>query len=139
MDETKETLFLYISDDIIKCPLNPHPCSPILVDHSFGRSAGRIFVNNEGKIIRPSQKCDRYYGEGVIFSEIKLDKLNLEINSEISRIIPEKYSKFRCIHHFDFLDGMYALDYVEKAIHMKPYLRKLRINFILKLSLWLIY
>ena len=54
MDETKETLFLYISDDIIKCPLNPHPCSPILVDHSFGRSAGRIFVNNEGKIIRPS-------------------------------------------------------------------------------------
>jgi len=126
VDETKETLFLFMSDDITKFPLNQHPDSPILVDHSLGRSAGRIFVNNEGKIIRPSQKSDRYYGEGIIFSEIKLNKIQFEIIGETERIIPPKYSSFKHLHHFDFRDGMFVCDYVKKKnFPIRPFFKNI--------------
>ncbi|MDR5759814.1 hypothetical protein [Caballeronia sp. LZ035] len=55
-------------------PWHPHPGNPIVSDCRRARMAGNIFRDDEGRLVRPAQDCEREYGAAVWFCEItKLD------------------------------------------------------------------
>jgi hypothetical protein len=62
-------LFLYYSDELISSHWNPHPKNPISSDVKNSRPAGKIIVS-DGKLIRPSQDCSKFYGYGFDLNEI---------------------------------------------------------------------
>ncbi len=66
--EANEKLHLWYADT----PFGPyvkHPGSPVKTDPCGSRMAGAVFRKN-GKLYRPAQKSDRYYGEQVLGYEI---------------------------------------------------------------------
>ncbi|PPD41926.1 MAG: hypothetical protein CTY15_12855 [Methylocystis sp.] len=50
-------------------PWEPHPLSPLLVDASLARPAGRV-VLHEGALLRPVQDCTRGYGKDLAIMRI---------------------------------------------------------------------
>lgn len=80
-----------------------HPCSPIAYGKNNGRCGGSVF-EFENKLYRPTQLCERYYGEGLKINEITtLSESRFSENVLFDRIIPNKL-KFYSIggHHFNY-------------------------------------
>ncbi len=63
-----DTLSLWYADNL-KGPWRPHKLNPVLVDARSARPGGKIVVRN-GKIIRPAQNCNGYYGRGLVLKEV---------------------------------------------------------------------
>jgi hypothetical protein len=54
----------------LRGPWEPHPRNPVISDVRRARPAGRPFVDDAGRLVRPSQDCARGYGSAVVFSRI---------------------------------------------------------------------
>jgi hypothetical protein len=54
----------------LRGPWEPHPRNPVISDVRRARPAGRPFVDDAGRLIRPSQDCAGGYGSAVVFSRI---------------------------------------------------------------------
>jgi hypothetical protein len=50
-------------------PWTPHPLNPLKSDARSARPGGRVF-ERDGRLIRPAQNCERYYGAGLSWCEI---------------------------------------------------------------------
>ena len=112
-DKFSDVLYVFTSPDIISQPIKMHCCSPLLVDHSLGRSAGRIFWDdNLKKLIRPSQICDKRYGSGITFSTLDLNEKNIIIKQLYYKFVAKSnlpyFSRF---HHVELTDDLITLDY----------------------------
>jgi hypothetical protein len=68
-DVNDANLYLYYADTLAG-PWTQHPMSPVVVDAGKARGAGRIFVFDQDRIIRPGQKNDVSYGQSVRIFEI---------------------------------------------------------------------
>ena len=64
---------MFLQQRYNKCKIKRTSNFSIIVDHTLGRSAGRI-IEVDNKIIRPSQQNINSYGEAVHFSELFLSK-----------------------------------------------------------------
>ncbi len=121
-----ETLFAYYSETPLSDHWTPHALNPLIRDFGKARSAGRIFRDAEGRLLRPSQDCIRRYGDG----------LNL---SEIIRLTPDSYQErqlwhrtgqeageWHAMHHLDWHEGLMMMDaqrvtnYKEPMLKFKP-------------------
>jgi len=113
LGETGNTLHLFFCKDITKDELIMHPSSPLCVDHSLGRSAGRIFIESEDEniIIRPSQIMKESYGRGILLSRYKVDEGECRLLGVQKKIKPPRGSLYSHIHHIDHLNGITAIDY----------------------------
>jgi len=118
LDESEITLHLFYCRDITTDKLILHPSSPLCVDHSLGRSAGRITVESEDSnvIVRPSQIMKNTYGEGILLSKYKLTQYECKFLGIQKKIKPTPHSIYSKLHHFDFHNGMTAVDYVVSSI-----------------------
>jgi hypothetical protein len=76
---TNDELFLYSSRSL-RGPWEPHPWNPVVSDVRRARPAGRPFIDDDGRLIRPSQDCSGNYGSAVVFSRI--DELSEHYYSE---------------------------------------------------------
>ena len=111
-NSSDQVLRCFFSKDIINAKLKEHPTSPIIVDHTLGRSAGRI-IEIDNKIIRPSQQNINSYGEAVHFSELFLSKKFItmtKLNDIIK--IPTNKSDYIKTHHLENKNEFTAIDYV---------------------------
>ena len=115
IDEPGITLHLFYCRDITKDELVMHPSSPLCVDHSLGRSAGRILVESEEQstIIRPSQIMKTDYGEGILFSRYKLNENQCKLLGVQKKIKSPRKSVYSNLHHIDYLGGITAIDYIK--------------------------
>jgi len=116
INETGTTLHLFYCRDITKDKLITHPSSPLCVDHSLGRSAGRILVDSEDKniIIRPAQIMKTGYGEGILFARYKLDENQCRLLGVQKKIKPPRKSLYSNLHHIDYLRDITVIDYVKR-------------------------
>ena len=64
-----DELALFYADSLTG-PWQPHPSNPIVSDVRRARSAGALFRDADGRLIRPSQDCARAYGYALAFSEV---------------------------------------------------------------------
>jgi hypothetical protein len=84
---TNDELFLF-SARSLRGPWESHPWNPIVSDVRRARPAGRPFVDDAGRLIRPSQDCSAKYGSAVVLNRI--DELSERYYSEspIGRLEP---------------------------------------------------
>ena len=115
IDEPGITLHLFYCRDITKDELIMHPSSPLCVDHSLGRSAGRILVESEDRstIIRPSQIMKTGYGEGILFSRYQLNENNCRLLGVQKKIKSPRKSVYSHLHHIDYLGDIATIDYIK--------------------------
>ena len=89
---------LLFNADCLTCSWRLHPASPIANDVRYSRGAGAIICNN-GRLIRPTQDCSRYYG------------YSFRLNT-ITTLNPEEFSEERGIiiepHNFKDLNGVHT-------------------------------
>ena len=64
-----DELFLFTADQM-EGPYQPHPANPIVCDVRRARMAGRVFVDAQGRLIRPAQCCAPIYGTALVFNQI---------------------------------------------------------------------
>ena len=86
-------LYRYVADDL-KGPYEPFFGNPVKVDCADARMAGAFFELN-GVLIRPAQRCVRYYGTAVCLNRVdRLDDTAFE-ETLIDTIEPIDKSRFK--------------------------------------------
>ena len=106
---TRDTLFLFFSDQPLSDSWTPHPQNPIVVDLRRARPAGRIFARN-GVLYRPSQDSSVRYGYGLRINRIT--RLNeMEYAEEEVRFIEPGWDRnIIAVHTLNHAHGLIAID-----------------------------
>lgn len=104
-----ESLFAYYSDSPLSSKWTPHVANPLVRNFNLGRPAGRIFRDESGRLLRPSQDCLRRYGAGLNLSEITLLTTTDYQESLVWNITGDDIG-MRAIHHIDYQDGLLVMD-----------------------------
>lgn len=107
---SNERLDLFVASNPLG-PFAPHPHNPIKIDLGNARSAGPLFVDEVGKIIRPAQNSIEGYGVSINFNEILelsptayREKKSLEIH-------PDPKSDYPLgLHTIHKKGGLYLID-----------------------------
>lgn len=131
--EANEALHIWYSDSIWG-PYQAHPANPIVSSPTHARMGGN-FIQEKGKIFRPSQKSDRYYGEEICWNEvILLNKTNYQEKpvQELNAQFHSTYNKG--IHTFSSYENLCVIDFKKHSsdkISLASHFRK-RSNVIQK-------
>ena len=112
-EKSDSILHVFFSRDIVKKEIVKHPFSPLVVDHTYGRSAGRIYKDKiTEKIIRSSQINEGGYGRGIAFSELYLSPEVIVINPLKKEIyVPRGNCNYSKTHHMEVYENITAMDY----------------------------
>jgi len=100
LDHNSELYIYKVIDDNFN-QLIPHEKNPVIIDSRIARNAGKIFYNDKGELIRPSQiNIYEKYGYGMNLN--KITKLTLKDYQEttIKKVIANKNLRLLGIHHF---------------------------------------
>ena len=103
-------LFVFSSANPISNEWVAHGYNPVVTDISQARNGGRVFVNGQGRLIRPVQDCAARYGSRLRFFEITELTLESYAQREVATIEPHWSSDVTAIHHFDYSPGFIAAD-----------------------------
>ena len=91
--------------------LIPHEKNPVIIDSRTARNAGKIFYNDKGELIRPSQiNVYENYGYGLNLN--KITKLTLKDYQEITvkKVTTGNNLRLSGMHHFSLGDNNIYLD-----------------------------
>tara|TARA_B100000795_G_C22798207_1_gene440456 strand:+ start:590 stop:2218 length:1629 start_codon:yes stop_codon:yes gene_type:complete len=91
--------------------LIPHEKNPVIIDSRIARNAGKIFYNDKGELIRPSQvNVYENYGHGLNLN--KITKLTLKDYQEITvkKVTTSNNLRLSGIHHFSLGDDNIYID-----------------------------
>lgn len=102
-DENKN-LYMYKSNSLFG-EWNIHENNPVVRIGSEARAAGRIFVNENKKIILPLQNCTKGYGSGVSLYELDFDK-----NGNYDIRLKDKFFLKAHANISEFAGGMHHID-----------------------------
>lgn len=104
-----------------------HPQSPIKICQKSSRSAGPI-AKIDGKLYRPSQNCENFYGENITINKINLLDEKVFIEEFCSTILPsKKYPKITGIHTISFTDNGAIIDgFRQSFLLYKPFVSLFR-------------
>lgn len=105
--EETRTLYIYQSNKL----KGPYQLIQIIQnDKNEERGAGQISQTDDGKILRPAQCCEGFYGKETIIYEMTLEDGQFE-EKEISRVIPDrKHRNGLLLHTFNKMNGMAVID-----------------------------
>ena len=105
-----DSLFAFHADSPCSTDWRPHPMNPLVRDWAGARPAGRVFVDEQGRLLRPGQVSVPRYGYGLALHEV------LELS-------PERYRErrvwqctgpaaggWRGLHHLDWHAGLLVMD-----------------------------
>ena len=88
----------------------PHPGNPLLRDFRRARPGGRIFRDDDGRLLRPSQDCVRRYGYGLGISEITELSTSGFAERRIWYASGENAGGWRAMHHLDWHRDIMVMD-----------------------------
>lgn len=84
----------------------------VLFDDNSARNAGDIFFI-DGKLIRPAQNCNEYYGKGIVFQDVTINDSGFGFK-EIGRVdVPRGYNG---MHTFNTYKGVTVVD-LRRPVH----------------------
>ena len=104
-------LYIYKIIDNNFNKLIPHEKNPVIIDSRRARNAGKIFYNNKGELIRPSQiNISETYGHGLNLN--KIIKLTIKDYQEtiIKKFKTNKNSRLSGIHHLSLGENDIYID-----------------------------
>ncbi len=106
---SRDTLHLYMADDLFSDHWTAHPQNPIIKDIHSARPAGR-FLLKDGSLIRPSQGSFVRYGHYINFNQVMtLDETCYKETMIHSFNTPSKGS-FLATHTWNEREGVIAID-----------------------------
>ena len=88
----------------------PHPANPVKSDSRSSRPAGRI-VQQDGRLLRPAQNCDRTYGGGIIWFEITELTSTRFSERKVADWDGQAELSMDGLHSFDQLGTLQAIDF----------------------------
>ena len=104
-------LYIYKVQDNEFNRLIPHEKNPVIIDSRIARNAGKIFYNDKGELIRPSQiNIHENYGYGLNLN--KITKLTLKDYHEITikKVTTNNNLRILGTHHFSVGDDNIYID-----------------------------
>lgn len=99
-------LYIYQIADWEEFTLIPHKLNPVITDVRFARSAGSIFIDSNGRVVRPVQQ--KLFGEyGKTLALVEIAELSLDIYRQVLlEVVEAKWDKhISRIHHLSIIDG----------------------------------
>ena len=114
-----EELYLFYSDNIFG-EWHSHPLNPIISDVTRARPGGKIFINDEGELIRPSQDCSKCYGYAINLNKINKISINEYEEVQVKKFLPTELGNYFGTHTFNKIDDFYFFD-VKKWVKNKNY------------------
>jgi hypothetical protein len=110
LDHNSELYIYKVNGDNFN-KLIPHEKNPVLIDSRVARNAGKIFYNNKGELIRPSQvNIYEKYGYGLNLNRITKLTLNDYQETILKKITASKNSRLLGVHHFSLGDSNIYID-----------------------------
>jgi hypothetical protein len=111
-NSTDYKLYVYFSDKLLG-PYVPHPSNPVKSGLNGTRSAGN-FIEVDGIIYRPTQNCEKKYGESITFNKVnEINKINVAEEPYLTIGIDiKKRSNYRMhkIHTINVKDNIIVVD-----------------------------
>jgi hypothetical protein len=126
---SNEELYLFYADSITD-NYQPHPLNPIKVDISGSRPGGKLFTDDQGRLIRPSQNSTHTYGGSITLNHItSLSPTNYR-EERVGAVHPEKDSRYnKALHTFSY-EGNYAIiDGKTYRFIWSAFIKELKIKF----------
>jgi len=124
---TNDYLFAYYADDFFG-DWSSYKNNPIVSDSRKARMAGNIFMAN-GKLYRPGQKNNVFYGEAIVFNEIIELTKDAYVEKEIFKLMPSQFLKFsKGIHTFSVSKNYIAIDAKNYKFVRSEFLRKIKLK-----------
>jgi len=114
-----ESLFAFHASSPLSDRWVPHERNPLVRDYERGRPAGRIFRDQAGRLLRPSQNCVRRYGYGLNLGEITALSPQHFAERRVWRSTGPESGGWRAMHHLDWHDGLMVMD-AQRLIPLVP-------------------
>jgi len=105
----QDELAIFYSDRL-EGPWEPHAANPVKSDCRSARPAGH-FIQNNGRLMRPAQNCERTYGSGLVWLEIVELTPNRFSEKLIAQWNGSDVLNSEGIHTFNSLNDMAVLDF----------------------------
>ena len=105
-----ENLFAFYAEHPLSQNWTPHLHNPLVRDFRRARPGGRIFRDDTGRLLRPSQDCVRRYGYGLGISEVTLLSTSGFQERPIWYASGEDLGGWRAMHHMDWHAGIMVMD-----------------------------
>lgn len=105
-----ENLCAFYSNHPVNGPWVPHPLNPLVKDLRRARPGGRVFRDEKGRLIRPSQDCYPNYGAGLNLSVIEELTVNTYREMLLWRLSGQDAGGWRGLHHMDMGGGFIVMD-----------------------------
>ena len=105
-----DSLFAFHAESPLADRWTAHVGNPLVRDFSRGRPGGRVFIDGQGRLLRPAQDSVPRYGYGLGLHEI------LELTPERYRERPVWHANgaasggWRAMHHLDWHEGLMVMD-----------------------------
>ena len=106
---TQDELSIFYSEKL-RGDWKPHLANPVKSDSRLSRPAGRI-VQQNGRLFRPAQDCDRTYGAGIVWFEITELAPTRFTEREIVAWDGQAELSMDGLHSFDQLGPLQAIDF----------------------------
>jgi hypothetical protein len=104
-------LSLFSADHPLSDHWTPHRMNPVISDVTQARNAGRPFVLEDGRLVRPAQDCSVSYGHGIRLLAIEELSDDCYRQVEVARIKPDWMPGLRGVHHVDHNGEYIIMDY----------------------------
>lgn len=105
-----DSLFAFHADSPLSDRWTAHAGNPLVRDYARGRPGGRVFVDGQGRLLRPAQDSVPRYGYGLGLYEIV--ELTPERFSErpVWHVTGAASGGWRGLHHLDWHEGLMVMD-----------------------------
>lgn len=105
-----ESLCAFYTDHPVTGTWSPHPMNPLVKDIRKGRPGGRVFKDQQGRLLRPSQDCGPHYGAGLNLSLIEELTPTSFRESTLWHLSGEAAGGWRGLHHLDVHHDLMVMD-----------------------------
>jgi len=111
-NESEYKLHVFFSDNLLG-PYVPHPSNPVKSGFNGTRSAGN-FIEVDGMIYRPTQNCEKEYGESITINKVtELNELNVVEELYMTICINKRNMNnfgMHTIHTINAMDDLIVVD-----------------------------
>lgn len=108
-----------------------HHIQTLMNNERIERGAGGVFISEDGYYVRPTQFCNKRYGQYVLFNQLEFDGLLIS-EKTIFNLEPDyKQSRGYCLHTFNSYDNLCVIDGMSYRF---PHIGPLLISLLNKLA-----
>ncbi|MBP8284739.1 MAG: hypothetical protein KAX46_12635 [Chromatiaceae bacterium] len=98
----------------------PHAHNPLVRDYGGGRPGGRVFVDEQGRLLRPAQNSVPRYGHGLVLNQVQALTPELFRERRVWRTTGAASGGWRALHHLDWHQGLLVMD-AQRLIPRPPH------------------